>query len=333
MPDTDTEFGIHNSKFRTCETSIHKMAEAYHIPVLLKESVDALNIDPSGVYVDATLGGGGHTGEILSRLGPEGRLIVFDMDADALANAPDDSRVHTVHNNFRFVKNYVRYLGFGSVDGILADLGVSSHQFDTSDRGFSFRFEESSLDMRMNTGGGRTAGEILNTYPEERIAGILFMYGEVEHSRRIAGLICRAREKSPIVTSADLTEALKPVLPPVNGHKTLARIYQALRIEVNGELSSLEHFLYGAAASLRPGGILSVITYHSLEDRMVKNFIKDGYIGDAGQKTPEDPYNLIHGIRGSVFRAVNRHPIVPSEEEISANTRARSAKLRIAEKI
>jgi len=309
------------------------MAEAYHIPVLLKESVDALNIDPSGVYVDATLGGGGHTREILSRLGPDGRLIVFDRDADALTNVPDDSRVHTVHNNFRFIRNYVRYLGLDSVDGILADLGVSSHQFDTSGRGFSFRFEESSLDMRMNTGGGITAGEVLNTYPEERIAGILFLYGEVEHSRRAAGLICRAREKSPIITSADLTDALKSILPPVNGHKALARIYQALRIEVNGEMSSLEHFLYGAAASLRPGGILSVITYHSLEDRMVKNFIKEGRIADAGRNTQENPYDLIHGVRSSVFRAVNRRPVVPSEEEIGTNTRARSAKLRIAEKI
>ncbi len=309
------------------------MAEAYHTPVLLKESVDALNIDPSGIYVDATLGGGGHTREILSRLGPDGRLIVFDRDADALANAPDDPRVHTVHNNFRFIRNYVRYLGLDSVDGILADLGVSSHQFDTSGRGFSFRFEESSLDMRMNTGGGITAGEVLNTYPEERIAGILFLYGEVEHSRRAASLICRAREKSPIVTSADLTDALKSILPPVNGHKSLARIYQALRIEVNGEMSSLEHFLYGAAASLRPGGILSVITYHSLEDRMVKNFIKEGRIADAGPNMREDPYALIHGVRSSVFRAVNRRPVVPSEEEISINTRARSAKLRIAEKL
>jgi len=309
------------------------MAEVYHIPVLLKESVDALDIDPSGVYVDATLGGGGHTREILSRLGPEGHLIVFDRDEEALSNAPDDGRIHTVHNNFRFISNYVRYLGFGSVDGILADLGVSSHQFDTSDRGFSFRFDDSVLDMRMNQVGGMTAVDILNTYTEERIAEILFMYGEVDHSRRAADLICRARSKSPIITSADLTDALKPILPPVNDHKILARIYQALRIEVNGEMSSLEHFLIGAAASLKSGGILSVITYHSLEDRMVKTFIKEGSTAEGGKDVSGDPYDLIHGIRQRVFRSVNRRPITPDEEEISRNTRARSAKLRIAEKI
>lgn len=283
--------------------------------------------------MDATLGGGGHTREILSRLGPEGHLIAFDLDSDALANAPADARVHTVHNNFRFVRNWTRYLGFGEVDGILADLGVSSHQFDTSDRGFSFRFADSVLDMRMNTRGGISATDILNRYQEEKIAEILRTYGEVAHSGRAASLICRAREKSPITTSAELTEILRPLLPAGNGHKTLAKIYQALRIEVNGEMSSLAHFLKGSAASLRKGGRLSVITYHSLEDRMVKNFIRDGVCTVQDAEVPSDAYDLTRGIRKTLFRAVNRHPITPDEMEIGANTRSRSAKLRIGERI
>ncbi len=302
---------------------------AYHIPVLLGESLEALDIKDDGVYVDSTLGGGGHTRGILSRLGKKGKLIVFDRDADAIRNAPDDSRVIPVHNNFRFIHNFVRYLGFEHVDGILADLGVSSHQFDTSERGFSFRFGDAEPDMRMNTMGKITAKDILNHFEEEKIADILHRYGELENSRRAARLICRARADRPIQTNKDLTEALKSILPPVNEHKVLARIYQALRIEVNGEMSSLEHFLDGAALSLNKGGRFVIITYHSLEDRMVKNFIKSG--NAAG--SDESPEMKIYGIRKPMVRALNRKPIVPSENEIRNNTRARSAKLRICEKL
>jgi len=306
------------------------MAEiTYHTPVLLKESVDALEISRGGVYVDATLGGGGHTREILSRLGDNGRLIVFDRDADAIRNCPDDPRVTPVHKNFRFIHNFIHLLGYEGVDGILADLGVSSHQFDTSGRGFSFRFEDAGLDMRMNTLGKVTASDILNEADEEEIARILYVYGEVENSRKAASLICKARRNGPILTSGDLTQAIKSILPPVNDHKVLAKIYQALRIEVNGEMTALEHFLRGAALSLNKGGRLSVITYHSLEDRMVKNFIKTGRTDGS-----DDSFSMnVYGVRNNIVKAVNRKPIVPSEEEITNNTRARSAKLRICEKL
>lgn len=301
----------------------------YHIPVLLEESLEALDIKGDGVYVDSTLGGGGHTRAILSRLGENGKLIVFDRDAEAIRNAPDDPRVIPVHNNFRFIHNFVRYLGFEHVDGILADLGVSSHQFDTFERGFSFRFEDAELDMRMNTMGKTTAKDILNHSEEKEIADILYRYGEVENSRRAASLICKARTTQPIQTSRDLTEAIKSILPPVNEHKVLAKIYQALRIEVNGEMSSLENFLDGAALSLKKGGRFVIITYHSLEDRMVKNFIRAGRTAD-GDDSPE---MKIYGIRKPMVKAVNRKPIVPSENEIRNNTRARSAKLRICERL
>jgi len=306
------------------------MAETtYHTPVLLKESVDALDISGDGVYVDATLGGGGHSAEILSRLGENGKLIVFDRDAEAIRNAPDDPRVTPVHNNFRFIHNFVRHLGYDGVDGIIADLGVSSHQFDTSERGFSFRFEEAELDMRMNKMGKLTARDIINSADEEEVARILYVYGEVENSRRVASLICKARKNGAIITSRDLMDAIKPILPPVNGHKVLARIYQALRIEVNGEMTALEHFLHGAGCSLKKGGRLSIITYHSLEDRMVKNFIRNGSMDGTDDSTALN----IYGVRTTVFKAVNRKPIIPSEEEIMNNTRARSAKLRICEKL
>lgn len=296
----------------------------YHIPVLLHESVSGLDIKKSGVYVDATLGGGGHTREILSHLGPEGRLMVFDRDSDALANAPQDDRVIVVHNNFRYVHHFVQYYGFGGVDGILADLGVSSHQFDTSERGFSFRFD-APLDMRMNTQAKRDAKEIINSYEEEEIAKILKLYGEVDNSRKVANLICNARRNAPITTTGELAEAIRKVLPPVAEHKFLAKIYQALRIEVNGEMESLQYFLKGAERSLNPGGRLSIITYHSLEDRMVKNFIKTGSIDGNEEKD-------IYGRRLSTIKSVNKKPILPSDMEIAQNTRARSAKLRIGEK-
>lgn len=297
----------------------------YHIPVLLHESVSGLDIKESGIYVDATLGGGGHTREILSHLGPKGRLMVFDRDSDALANAPKDERIIVVHNNFRYVHHFVQYYGFEGVDGILADLGVSSHQFDTSERGFSFRFD-APLDMRMNTKSKRDAKAILNEYDEEEIAKLLKLYGEVDNSRKVANLICSARAKSPITTTGELTEALKKVLPPVAEHKFLAKIYQALRIEVNGEMESLQYFLKGAERSLKPGGRLSVITYHSLEDRMVKNFIKTGSVDGNEEKD-------LYGRRLATIKSVNKKPILPPDIEIAQNTRARSAKLRIGEKI
>ena len=296
----------------------------YHIPVLLHESVSGLDIKESGVYIDATLGGGGHTREILSHLGPKGRLMVFDRDSDALANAPKDERIIVVHNNFRYIHHFVQYYGFEGVDGILADLGVSSHQFDTSERGFSFRFD-APLDMRMNTRAKRDAKAILNEYEEEEIAKLLKLYGEVDNSRKVANLICSARAKSPITTTGELTEALKKVLPPVAEHKFLAKIYQALRIEVNGEMESLQYFLKGAERSLKPGGRLSVITYHSLEDRMVKNFIKTGSVDGNEEKD-------LYGRRLATIKSVNKKPILPPDIEIAQNTRARSAKLRIGEK-
>lgn len=297
----------------------------YHTPVLLDESISALITDPSGVYADATYGGGGHSSEILSRLSPEGRLVAFDRDADALANGSGDKRLTLVHNNFRFIRNFLIYEGYpDGIDGILADLGVSSHQFDTPERGFSFRYD-AALDMRMNAGSGTTAADILNTRKEEEIARILKVYGEVENSGRIARLVCKARESSPVLTTGDLEKAIEEALPQFARHKALAKIYQALRIEVNQEMRSLEKFLSGAAASLKPGGRLVVITYHSLEDRMVKNFIRSGNVDGKEEKD-------IFGHANAPLRAVNRKPVLPTEEEISRNTRARSAKLRIAEK-
>ncbi|MDE5955873.1 MAG: 16S rRNA (cytosine(1402)-N(4))-methyltransferase RsmH, partial [Bacteroidales bacterium] len=246
----------------------------YHIPVLLDESVSALVSSPSGIYADATFGGGGHTSEILRRLSPEGRVIAFDRDLDAFGNRPDDSRLTLVRSDFRWINNHIIHQGYRSgIDGILADLGVSSHQFDTAERGFSFRYD-APLDMRMNQDAGLTAEEIINTYEAEQIENILRLYGEVDNSRKLAQLICRAREAAPIKTTSDLGKAIESALPKFAEHKFLAKVYQALRIEVNQEMKSLEKFLSGAARSLRPGGILAVITYHSLEDRMVKNFIK-----------------------------------------------------------
>ena len=316
----------------------------YHIPVLLHESVDALVTDPAGLYADATFGGGSHSREILSRLGPEGHLFAFDRDADALANAPEDTRLTLIHNNFRFIHNYMLlecrsagstlhrdtdstgYPETGEVlDGVLADLGVSSHQFDTAGRGFSFRYS-AALDMRMNAQGGKTAADIVNSYTQEELERILRLFGEVDNARRLAQLIVAARTKAPVLTTDDLYGAIRPALPSFAEHKYLAKVYQAFRIEVNDEMRSLEKFLYGAAASLKKGGRLVVITYHSLEDRMVKNFIRSGNVDGIIEK---DTF----GVARTPLRAVNRKPVLPSEEEIASNTRARSAKLRIAEKI
>ncbi len=295
----------------------------YHKPVLLRQSVDALIIDPDGFYADATFGGGGHSREILGRLSPKGHLMAFDRDADALANAPEDERFILIHNNFRFIHNYTLLNAGNGLDGILADLGVSSHQFDTAERGFSFRYG-APLDMRMNVQGGKTAADVVNSYTQEELEKVLRLFGEVENAGRLARLIVAARTVAPILTTDDLDNAIAAALPTFAAHKYLAKVYQALRIEVNEEMRSLEKFLSGAAASLKSGGRLVVITYHSLEDRMVKNFLKYGNISGEEQKD-------IFGRSTAPFRAINRKPILPEEEEIAANTRARSAKLRIAE--
>ena len=296
----------------------------YHTPVLLDASVSALSIIENGVYVDATFGGGGHSREILRRLGPEGRLIAFDQDKEALDNAPDDDRLILVHGNFRFLHNFIRYNGYDKVDGILADLGVSSHQFDTSERGFSFRFN-APLDMRMNTLAATSAEDIVNSYSEQDLGRILKLYGELEDAGKLASLICRARGEAPIKTTEDLGRAIGSVLPKFAEHKYLAKVYQALRIEVNGEMASLEGFMNGAIKSLRSGGLIAVITYHSLEDRIVKNYFKSGNV------TGEMERNLL-GVGQSPYRIVTKKPVLPDENEISGNTRARSAKLRVAQR-
>ena len=297
----------------------------YHNPVLLDESISALIDSPKGIYADATFGGGGHTSEILRRIDPEGRVISFDRDSDAIANKPDDERLTLIRSDFRWIQNHIIHQGYSEgIDGILADLGVSSHQFDTAERGFSFRYE-APLDMRMNQEAQTTAADIINSYSMEDLEKILRLYGEVDNSRKIAQLICKARELSPINTTGELGKAIESVLPKFAEHKFLAKVYQALRIEVNQEMKSLEKFLIGAAKSLKPGGKLVIITYHSLEDRMVKNFIKAGNIDGKVEKD-------FFGNATAPLKAVNRKPILPQEEEIASNTRARSAKLRIVEK-
>lgn len=296
----------------------------YHKPVLLKESVDALVSSPDGIYADATFGGGGHSREILSRLSEKGRLIAFDRDEDALKGAFDDPRFKLIHNNFRFIHNYSLLETESGFDGVLADLGVSSHQFDTAERGFSFRYD-APLDMRMNTQAQLTAQDVVNEYPVEELAKIFRIYGEVENAYKLASLIVNKRALSPIVTTGDLDKAIESVTPKFAQHKYLAKVYQVLRIEVNQEMRSLEKFLEGATKALKSGGRLAVITYHSLEDRMVKNFIKSGNVDGEVEKD-------VFGRSVQPLEAVNRKPILPLEEEISENTRARSAKLRIAVK-
>ena len=298
----------------------------YHTPVLLDESVSALISSQSGTYADATFGGGGHTGEILRRLSADGHVISFDRDSDAIANRPDDDRLTLIRSDFRWIHNHVLHQGYkDGIDGVLADLGVSSHQFDTAERGFSFRYE-APLDMRMNQEAVTPASDIINSYEQQELERILRLYGEVDNSRKIAQLICKARETAEIRTTGELGKAIESALPKFAEHKFLAKVYQALRIEVNQEMKSLEKFLSGAAKSLKPGGRLVVITYHSLEDRMVKNFIKTGNIEG---KVEKDFYGNIT----APLSAVNRKPILPQESEIASNTRARSAKLRIAEKL
>lgn len=310
----------------------------YHTPVLLDESISALVTNPSGIYADVTFGGGGHTAEILSRLNEDGHVIAFDRDSDAIENRIDDPRLILVRSDFRFIHNHILNLAHeysetdkalsrklqDGLDGVLADLGVSSHQFDTADRGFSFRYD-APLDMRMNREGGITAADVVMNYPQEDLERILRIYGEVENSRRIAQLIVSARDKAPVTTTGQLDAAMAPALPKFAEHKFLAKVYQALRIEVNHEMRSLEKFLEGAVDALHEDGRLVVITYHSLEDRMVKNFIK---AGNAEGKEEKD----VFGVVSAPLKAVNRKPILPQESEIASNTRARSAKLRVAEK-
>ena len=298
----------------------------YHDPVLLRESVDMLNIRPDGVYVDVTFGGGGHSREILSRLGRKGRLVSFDQAADALANAPDDKRLPLVHNNFRFLRGRVRAAGFGQVDGRLADIGVRSTHFDTAERGFSFRFD-GPLDMRMNRNGdSRTAADVVNTYEAEQLATLFGRYGELDKCFRVANAVIRYRDTvGPIVTINDLLLATESVTPRGAESKFRAKLFQALRIEVNGEMQALEMMLEQAIRLLAPGGRLSVITYHSLEDRLTKNFIRSG--------TPDGKVEKdFFGRASAPLRAVGK-VILPTEEEIERNPRARSAKLRGAEKL
>ncbi len=298
----------------------------YHIPVLLGESVDGLSVRPGGVYVDATFGGGGHSREILRRLDCGGHLYGFDQDADARQNVPaDDTRFTFVYSNFRYLGNWMRYYGVEGVDGLLADLGVSSHHFDDAARGFSFRFD-APLDMRMNGRAGDTAADVVNRYTEEKLAEVLYLYGELKNSRRIAAVLVKARAQRELRTIDDLLAAVRPLMPREREKKDLARVFQALRIEVNHEMDALRELLESAVSVLRPGGRLAVITYHSLEDRMVKNFMRSGR---ADGKVEQDFY----GRRLSPLRAINNKVIVPSAEELERNPRSRSAKLRVAEKV
>lgn len=297
----------------------------YHNPVLLRESLSALITDPRGSYADATFGGGGHSRGILGQLAPEGRLLAFDRDADAAVNAPDDPRFTLIHNNFRFIHNYTLLHCKEGLDGILADLGVSSHQFDTAERGFSFRYS-APLDMRMNVQGDKTAADIVASYTQNELEKILKIYGEVDNARKVASLIVKAREQRPILTTDDLHDAIAAALPSFAEHKFLAKVYQAFRIEVNQEMRSLEKFLSGAAASLKQGGRLVIITYHSLEDRMVKNFFRTGNVEGTVEKD-------IFGRSNAPLKPLGGKPLLPTEEEIEHNTRARSAKLRVAEKL
>ena len=309
-----------------------KTAETYHIPVLLNESIDGLNIQPGGIFVDVTMGGGGHSHEILKRLDANAHLYSFDQDADAEANLKqnhgddllNDERFTFVRSNFRYLKNWMRYHGVEQIDGLLADLGVSSHHFDDESRGFSFRFE-SPLDMRMNKRSSKTAADIVNNYTEEALADIFYLYGELKNSRKIASLLVKARQEKKIETTGDFIAVVEPLFKREREKKDLAKLFQALRIEVNGEMSALKELLTSVVDILKPGGRLSVITYHSLEDRIVKNIMKAGNIEG---KIEQDFFGRIN----TPFKLINNKVIVPTDEEQEQNPRSRSAKLRIAEK-
>lgn len=320
-----------------------KTPEVYHVPVLLKESVDGLNIKPGGIYVDVTFGGGGHSREILSRIGTKGHLFSFDQDADAENNIfesedndinntdtqkarrfVDDSRFTFVRSNFRYLKNWMQYYGIEHIDGLLADLGVSSHHFDDESRGFSFRFD-APLDMRMNKRAGKTAAEIINEYDEEQLADLFYLYGELKNSRRIAATLVAARKQAFIASTSDFIRAVEPLFSREREKKDMAKLFQALRIEVNHEMTALKEMLTSATALLTHGGRLSIITYHSLEDRIVKNVMKTGNIEG---KVNQDFFGRIE----SPYKLINNKVITPSEDELSINSRSRSAKLRIAER-
>lgn len=297
-------------------------APDYHIPVLLQATVDGLNVRPDGCYIDCTFGGGGHSREILRRLGPNGRLLAFDQDADAQRNIPaGEDRLTFVQSNFRYLPNWLHYYGYEQVDGILADLGVSSHHFDAADRGFSFRFE-GALDMRMNKSARTSAADVVNMYSEEQLAKLFYLYGELNNGRRLAAAIVKARAAAQIARVEQLVDIVTPYLGAARAKKDMAKVFQALRIEVNHEMEALEAMLTAALTLLKPGGRLSVLTYHSLEDRLVKNFIK---AGNAAGKVEQDFY----GNRLAPMKPLNGRVIRPDEAEMAANPRSRSAKLRI----
>ena len=303
---------------------MQKEEQTYHVPVLLNESIEGMNLQPEGIYVDVTFGGGGHSKEILRQGDESIRLFSFDQDEDAEKNIVNDKRFTFVRSNFRYLHNFLRYHDVEQVDAILADLGVSSHHFDDSERGFSFRFD-GKLDMRMNKRAGMTAAEVVNTYDEERLAGIFYLYGELKNSRKLASAIAKARANKQIVTIGDFLDIVKPMFGREREKKELAKVFQALRIEVNQEMEALKEMLYAATEALKPGGRLVVITYHSLEDRMVKNIMKTGNIEG---KAEQDFFGNVQ----TPFRLVNNKVIVASDEEVARNPRSRSAKLRIAEK-
>ena len=295
----------------------------YHIPALLPEALAALNIKPDGTYIDASFGGGGHSRAILNSLGPEGRLLGFDRDSDAMANAIDDPRFTFVHSNFRYIRNFARYHSLDRVDGILADLGVSFHHFDTAERGFSFR-TEAPLDMRMNTGAELTAASIVEKYDRGALTALFRLYTDLKKPSSIADAIVSAREKAPLATTLDLVKAVAPAINPRQEKKDLAQVFQALRIETNGEMDDLRAFLDATRSVLRPGGRLAVLTYHSIEDRIVKNFMRSG---NADGNVEKDFFGNIL----TPWKTLTKKPIEPSADEIEANPRSRSAKLRVAE--
>lgn len=301
----------------------------YHVPVLLNPSVDGLNISPSGTYVDLTFGGGGHSREILRRLGPNGRLIVFDQDAEAYDNRPNDDRLIFVRHNFRYIEHFLQYLDAIPVDGILADLGVSSHHFDCPERGFSFRFD-APLDMRMSQNTKTTAADIVNNYTDDQLTRIFTDYGEIQNASRLAKVITKARATKPITTTFELKDVVAPTVIPPKQNKLLMQLFQALRIEVNQEMAVLEEMLMRTPRVLKPGGRLVIIAYHSLEDRMVKNLIRSGDISKSQPERDEIYGHATSSGSALPFEAITRKAIVPSPEEIEQNPRARSAKLRIA---
>lgn len=299
--------------------------EVYHIPALLEPTIEALDIKPGGIYVDATYGGGGHSRAIVERLYASGHLYGFDQDADAVARAMEDPRFTMVYGNFRFLSNFLRFYGVDGVDGILADLGVSFHHFDDAERGFSFR-ADARLDMRMNRNGRLTASDVVNEYSEERLAELMKIYGELPQARRIASAIVSARSKAPVTTINALLDVVEPTLDPRRKKKELACVFQALRIEVNGELDALEQFLQQTVKVLKPGGRLAIITYHSLEDRLVKNFMR---AGNFSGKVETD----IFGRADVPLKLLTSKPVTADEAEVEANPRSRSAKLRVAIKL